>query len=138
MRQAPSRRQVKVARVIKESVSDSIANRLSDPRIKGFVSVIRVDTSPDLRSADVYLSIMADSDSDRRKTFRAIQHAERHIQSLLGSKMTSKYCPHLHFKEDENFKKTLETMRLIEEARKELDDGRDEIDPDGQDEEVIQ
>lgn len=139
MRDEPSRRQVKVARIIKESVCDSIANRLSDPRIKGFVSVTKVDTSPDLRNADVYLSIMADSESDRRKTFSAIQHAGRHIQSLLGSKMTSKYCPHLHFKEDADFKKTLDTMRLIDEATREFkakSDGQDGIDT--HDEEIDQ
>jgi ribosome-binding factor A len=54
-----TRRQEKVARVVKEVVSDAIANHLNDPRIEGFVSVTRVDMSADLRSADVYLSIFS-------------------------------------------------------------------------------
>jgi len=116
----PSRRQEKVARVIKESVSDTITNRLSDPRIEGFVSVTEVDVSPDLRNADVYLSIMSDDDTARRKTFSAIEHAARHIQTQLGRRMTSKYCPHLRFHEDTKFKNTLETLRIIEEASKEF------------------
>ncbi len=52
-----TRRQEKVARVVKEAVSDAIAHRLSDPRIEGFVSVTRVEMSPDLRNANVFLSI---------------------------------------------------------------------------------
>ena len=116
----PSRRQEKVARVIKESVSDTISNRLSDPRIKGLVSVTRVDTSPDLRSADVYLSIMAANGAERELTFTAIEHASRYIQTRLGRKMTSKFCPHLHFYEDKEFKQTLETLRMIDEVSQEL------------------
>ena len=118
----PSRRQEKVARVIKESVSNTITTRLSDPRIQGFVSVTKVDISPDLRNADIFLSIMTDDETARRKTFAAIEHATRHIQAQLSHKMTSKYCPHLTFHEDVNFKKTLETLRLIDEATEELKD----------------
>lgn len=116
----PSRRQEKVARVVRESVSDTIANRLSDPRIEGFISVTGVDVSPDLRSAEVFLSIMAPDDTARRKTFTAIGHATKHIQSRLSRRMTSKFCPRLHFREDNKLKNTLETLRIIDETAKEL------------------
>ncbi len=118
----PSRRQEKVARVIRESVSDTISNRLGDPRIQGIVSVTEVDVSPDLRNADVSLSIMAADEKQIKKTLIAIQHASKHIQARLGKKMTSKFCPRLHFQADTKFKKTLETLKLIEEARKEFKD----------------
>jgi ribosome-binding factor A len=111
-----SRRQEKVARVVKEVVSDAIANHLSDPRIAGLVTVTRVEMTPDLRSADVFLSVLAASDAARNKTFAAIDHAVKRIQSLLGSALESKFCPVLHFHKDEHFHKTLETMRLIEEV----------------------
>ena len=48
-----TRRQEKVARVVKEAVSDAIAHHLNDPRIGGFVSVTRVEMAPDLRNAEV-------------------------------------------------------------------------------------
>jgi ribosome-binding factor A len=63
---------------------------------------------------------MSDNDTARRKTFSAIEHAARHIQTQLGQKMTSKYCPHLRFHEDIKFKNTLDTLRIIEEASKEF------------------
>jgi ribosome-binding factor A len=116
----PSRRQEKVARIIKESVSDSIASHLSDPRIEGLISITEVDISPNLRKADIYVSIMAPNQKIRNKTFAAIEHATRHIQTRLGQKMTSKFCPHLEFHQDEKFKKTIETLNLINEAAKEF------------------
>ncbi len=109
-----------MARVIRESVSDTISNRLSDPRILGIISVTEVDISPDLKNADVCLSIMAADEKQARKTLLAIQHASRHIQARLGKKMTSKFCPRLNFVEDTKFRKTLDTLRLIEEAAKEF------------------
>ncbi len=119
-----------MARVVKEVVSDAIANHLNDPRIEGFVSVTKVDMSADLHSADVYLSIFGrnrvlqngakrDPDKDdatQNKTFAAITHAKSRIQSLLASKLQRKFCPVLRFHRDEEFKKMLETMKLIDQT----------------------
>lgn len=107
--------------MVMKAVSDAITNHLSDPRIEGLVSVTRVEMSADLRSADVYISILGKSDADQNKTFAAITHARSKIQSLLAGKMQSKFCPILQFHKDEKFKKTLETMKLIDSAMSELE-----------------
>jgi len=116
----PTRRQEKMARAVKEAVCDAVANRLSDPRIEGFISVTRVDMTPDLRNANVYLSIFGSSDTAQNKTFAAITHAKNRIQALLAGRLQSRFCPVLRFFKDEDFKKTLETMKLIDQAVKEL------------------
>ena len=115
-----TRRQEKVARAVKEAVSDAIANHLNDPRIEGFVSVTRVDMAADLRSAEVYLSLFGKDETAQKKTFLAITHARSRIQSLLGRRLHSKFCPVLRFHRDERFKKALETMKLIDQAASEL------------------
>ncbi|HON91731.1 MAG TPA: 30S ribosome-binding factor RbfA [Sedimentisphaerales bacterium] len=112
----PTRRQEKVARVIREVVSDAIANHLNDPRITGFVSVTRVEVMMDMRSADVYLSIFALNEAGKGKTFAAITHARPRIQSFLAEALESKFCPVLRFHVDEQFRKTLDVMRLIDEV----------------------
>ena len=115
-----TRRQEKVARVVKEEVSDAIAHHLNDPRIEGLVSVTRVDMTADLRSANVYLSIFGKDQTSQNRTFKAITHAKSRVQSLLARKLQSKFCPVIHFYIDEKFKKTLETMKLIDQATSEL------------------
>jgi ribosome-binding factor A len=115
----PTRRQEKVARVVKEAVSNAITNHLNDPRIEGFVSVTRVEMAPDLRNADVYLSIFGQDETAQKKTFLAIIHARPKVQSLLGGRIKSKFCPVLRFHMDEKLKKTLETMKLIDQAANE-------------------
>jgi len=111
-----TRRQEKVARVVREAVSDAVANHLNDPRIEGFVSVTEVDMAADLRSADVYISVFGGDETAQNKTFAAIQHAGSRIQSLLAGRIKSKFCPVLRFRKDEKFKKTLEIMKLIDRA----------------------
>ncbi|MBL7152609.1 MAG: 30S ribosome-binding factor RbfA [Phycisphaerae bacterium] len=111
-----TRRQEKVASVVKEAVSSAITHHLSDPRIEGFVSVTRVEMAPDLRNAEVYLSVFGKDASAQNKTFLAIEHAKNRIQSMVAGRLQSKFCPVLHFHKDEQFKRTLETMRLIDQA----------------------
>ncbi len=117
-----TRRQEKVARIVKEAVSDAITHHLNDPRIDGFVSVTRVDMAADLRNADVYLSFFGSNEAGQNKGFMAITHAKSRIQSLLAGKVQSKFCPVLHFYKDEKFKKTLEILNLIDQAAKEFKD----------------
>ena len=123
-----TRRQEKVARLVKESVSDCIANHLSDPRIEGLVSVTKVDVAADLRNAEVYISVLGKDEAAQNKTFNAILHASRRIQYFLANGMQSKFCPVLHFKNDENFKKTIETLGLIDRVARDFNPPEDYID----------
>jgi len=107
--------------MVKEAVSDAIANHLNDPRIEGFVSVTRVDVAADLRSADVYLSIFGSDEAGQNKTFAAITHAKSRIQAMLADKLQCKFCPVLCLYMDDKFKKTLEIMKLIDQAVSELE-----------------
>jgi len=127
-----TRRQEKVARIVKEAVSDAIAHHLNDPRISGFVSITRVEMTTDLRNANVYLSVFGSDEAGQNKAFVAITHAKSRIQSLLASQVQSKFCPVLHFYKDEKFKKTLEILNLIDKAAKEFKDK--DKDSDGEDE----
>jgi ribosome-binding factor A len=115
-----SRRQKKICRVIREAASDIIQHRLNDPRIEGIVSVTDVDVSPDMKNANVYLSVMAVDEKVAEKTIKAISRAAGYIQTEVGRRMTTKFYPKLTIHEDKKMKKTLEMMKLIDEASKEL------------------
>jgi ribosome-binding factor A len=114
-----TRRQKKIARVIRESVSKTILRGLSDPRINGLISVTEVDVSPDMKNATVYLSILTPENRGQDTIFEAVCHAVGHFQHQLSGELTGKCCPQLQFKQDQKVKKTLETLRLIEEAEHE-------------------
>jgi len=125
----PTRRQEKIARQIKEIVSDAITNHLNDPRVEGFISVTRIEMPSKLRIADVYLTIFNVSEKGASKTLNAIKSARGRLQAMLAERLASRYCPHLNFHLDEGFKKTLDTMNIIDDISKELEE-KDSIDQD--------
>jgi len=125
-----TRRQEKIAQVVKQAVSRAIQQDLNDPRIEGIVSVTVVEMAADLRSAEVYLSVLGRSPGAENATYAAIQGARRRIQGVVAKAVKSKFCPVIQLHKDEKFKKTLETMNLIDRAASEYthDDLPDEED----------
>ena len=115
-----TRRQEKVARIVKEAINNAITQHLSDPRIQGLVSITRVEMAADLRSANVYISVLGKDETAQNKTFAAIVHAKSRIQSLISGEIQGKFCPVLHFHNDDKFKKTIETIKLIEKVSNDL------------------
>src|SRR5215210_9029070 len=89
----------RVNEVIREVIASSIATELDDPRI-GFVTVTSVDTSPDLRSARVYVSVLGD-ESERERTLTALRSSHGLLQSRIASEMRIKYTPTLSFHYDD-------------------------------------
>ena len=115
----PSRRQEKVSRIVRDSVSDSIANHLGDPRIEeAFVSVTRVEVSADLRVANVYLSFFGGTEKTQKNALDAIMHAKKRLQMLLADRIQSRFCPVLNIHKDGQFKKALETMKILDDLAK--------------------
>ncbi len=103
-----------MARVVRDAVSEAVSN-LNDPRITSFVSVTHVKVAADLRLADVYFSFFGGSVTDQNKTFTAIEHSRIRIQSFLAGILECRFCPVLRFHNDENFKKTMEAWRILDE-----------------------
>ena len=103
-----------MARIVRDAVSEAVGN-LSDPRITVFVSITRVKVAADMRLADVYFSLFGGSETDQNKTFTAIEHARIRVQSFLAGNLECRFCPVLRFHKDEDFKKTMEACRILDE-----------------------
>ena len=72
----PTSRMRRVNEVMREVLGTAIADDLQDPRI-GFVTVTAVDTSPDLRPAQVHVSVLGDRARSARTTLAALQRVPR-------------------------------------------------------------
>ena len=110
-----SRRQEKINRTIRDVISDVIQNQLSDPRIRGLVSVTRVETAADLSTSKIYLSVAGVDEKSQNTSIEGIQHASGFIQNRLAGVLTTRSCPKLLFSRDDSLKKSIEILRLINE-----------------------
>jgi len=109
-----TRRQEKVAKLVRQLVSEAINRSLNDPRIQGFISVTKVQIGADLRTAGIYLSIFGGDDASQQRTFAAITHARNRIQSLVAAKLQSKFCPVLKFHRDDQLKQEIDVLNLLD------------------------
>jgi ribosome-binding factor A len=110
-----SHRIARVAHIVRDVVSDAIANRVSDPRVHRFTSVTRVEISADLRYADVHVSVMG-TEAESQTTMTGLASARGMIQTRLARQLDIRQCPILRFHLDKGIKIGIETIRMIDAA----------------------
>ncbi len=90
-----SRRQLRIEEQVKRIVGLVLGKGAKDPRI-GFVSVVRVETTGDLKQARVYVSVYG-GEREAEETLSGLQSARGFIQRELGRQMSARYTPVISF-----------------------------------------
>jgi len=98
---------------IKEILGEAITTELKDPRI-GFVTVTDVDTSPDLRAARVYVSVLG-TEEERERSLAGLRSSHGFLQGKIASAMRMKRTPTLTFEYDESVERGDRITRLLDE-----------------------
>ena len=96
-------------------LSAAITNDLKDPRI-GFVTVTAVDTSPDLRHAHVYVSVLGDEQA-RAASLKGLASSHGYLQGRVGSELRLKHTPQLDFRYDDSVERGMRITELLREER---------------------
>ena len=102
----------RVNEALREVLSEGIGS-LKDPRI-GFVTVTGVDTSPDLRHATVYVSVLG-SEKKRDATIAGLQSSHGVLQTLVNRELRLKRTPQLTFEYDPTVERGVHLSTLIDE-----------------------
>lgn len=102
----------RVNETLREVVAAAITE-LEDPGI-GFVTVTGVETSPDLRHASVFVSVLG-SDEDRESSFAALERAHGVLQGAVAREMRLKNTPKLRFEHDDTIEKAARLNKLLGE-----------------------
>ena len=103
----------RVDEAVRAVLSDAIAKDLQDPRV-GFVTVTAVKTSPDLRHARVYVSVLGD-EQVRAETLEGLRSAHGFLQGRVASELSLKHTPTVTFEYDESIDRGMRITRLIDE-----------------------
>jgi ribosome-binding factor A len=105
----------RVNEVIREVVGSALAAGLKDPRI-GFVTVTAVETSPDLQSARVFVSVLGD-EHEREETLAGLNSAHGYLQAKIGDELHIKRTPTLSFHYDDTIEKGMRISSLLDDER---------------------
>ncbi|MEG1476688.1 MAG: 30S ribosome-binding factor RbfA, partial [Oscillospiraceae bacterium] len=97
----------------------AIIGEMKDPRVQGFLTVMRVEVTPDLSSAKVYVSMMGTKDNATKEAVDALKHAAGHIRTEISKRMHIHKAPELIFYADDGAKYAAHINELLEGLKKE-------------------
>ena len=113
-----SARARKVESRIREIVGEEVAT-LSDPRIRGLVTVTGVRVSPDFANATVFYSVLSEESTEEAR--EGLQSAAGRIQGALGAQTRLKRTPRLRFEPDPLVERAASLESALREVRQDDD-----------------
>lgn len=107
-------RKEKIASVIRQVVSEAIANKLHDPRVDMLTTITRVEMTEDLLIAKVFLTVTG-SETTERRTLQGVRNAGGYLQRQIAKELQIRHCPTLHFEIDRQETGVRRTQALLAE-----------------------
>ena len=89
----------------------SLIPNVKDPRVTGMISVTAVDTTPDLRYAKIYISVLDKSDSTQ--VLKGLKSASGWLRRELGHALQLRYTPELTFVRDDSIDKGAHILDML-------------------------
>ncbi|MCD8188807.1 MAG: 30S ribosome-binding factor RbfA [Clostridiales bacterium] len=91
----------------------SMIPTLKDPRVRGLISITRVDTTTDLRYCKVYVSML--DKGDVQEVMRGLKSSAGYLRRELGRRMTLRYTPELQFIADDSIDRGARLIQMMNE-----------------------
>ncbi|MCX5771932.1 MAG: 30S ribosome-binding factor RbfA [Candidatus Hydrogenedentes bacterium] len=104
----------RVGELVREEIAQLIVKGLKDPRI-GFVSVMSVRMSPDLKYANVYVSLYG-SESKKKSSLVGLQRSATWLRGVVARNLKLRFAPEIRFFPDD----TLDRVFHLEDVFREL------------------
>lgn len=95
---------------IQRELSSLISN-VKDPRVTGMISVTAVDTTPDLRYAKVFISVL--DREDCAQVLKGLKSASGYLRRELGRALQLRYTPELTFIQDDSINMGAHILNLL-------------------------
>lgn len=102
----------------------SLLRTVKDPRVHGLVSITHVETTPDLRYAKAFVSVL--DKSDVKEVVRGLKSASGYLRRELGRSLSLRYTPELVFEEDSSIDKGAHILKLLHDIERKDAGGSDD------------
>ena len=93
-------RMSKIDEELRKEISTIISTELRNPHLTGLISVTKVKTTPDLRYARVYVSMI--NEKNRKQNLSILKQSSGFIRSGIAKKVNLRTTPELVFEFDES------------------------------------
>ncbi|MEC9446459.1 MAG: 30S ribosome-binding factor RbfA [Chloroflexota bacterium] len=113
-----SRRTDRINEQLREEISMLLTRSIKDPRLNGIISITRVISSGDLRSARVYISVMGNNQT-KQEALAGIQSAASFLRRELRDRINMKHTPFLTYELDDSMEEADHLLRLMNQVKPE-------------------
>ena len=115
-----TRRTDRIGNLIRNTLGSILLSKMSDPRFDtAKVSITHVEVPEDLLTAKVYVSVIGEQ-KEQNMALAALNSARGFLQERMGREISLRHMPRLSFVIDEQFKKTMETLNILQQVAQEL------------------
>ena len=84
----------RIAEEIRKVISEMIQNELKDPRVKGLISVTKINLTKDLKFCKIYISVLG---ADKEEVLAGIESGAGYMRKELGQRVQIRILPELQF-----------------------------------------
>lgn len=116
MSRKPYDRTQRLGSLLREVISEIIQKEIKHDDI-GLFTITRVDVTPDLRFADVYVSFL--DETSREENLEKLTRASGAIRSALGRMVRMKYTPKIRFHIDLSLERADRIWRMLQKMKNE-------------------
>lgn len=110
-----SQRLIRINEEMRREISEVIRTEIKDPAVQDvMISVVAVDTTNDLKTAKVYISVL--QDNKKQEALVGLQKAQGFIRREIARRINLRNTPELIFKLDESIERGIEMSKLINDV----------------------
>ena len=111
-----SRRTDRINEQLREEISMLLTRSIKDPRLNGVISITRVVSRNDLRSARAYVSVMG-NDQTKQEALAGIRSAASFLRRELRNRINMKHTPFLTYELDDSMEEADQLIRLMNQVK---------------------
>ena len=110
-----NQRLIRINEEMRREIAEIIRTEIKDPAVQDvMISVMAVDTTNDLKTAKVYISVL--QDNKKQEALAALQKAQGFVRREVARRINLRNTPELIFKLDESIERGIEMSKLINDV----------------------
>ncbi|MFR4987342.1 MAG: 30S ribosome-binding factor RbfA [Lachnospirales bacterium] len=110
-------RMIRINDEIKRELSEIVRSELKDPRIGVMTSVLKVETTNDLKYCKVYISVLG-NDDQKKEVIEGLKNASGFIRKQVAMRINLRNTPQFKFELDNSLEYSIRISKLIDEVNK--------------------
>jgi len=109
----------RLASSIEKGVQQVLSRGLQDPRVRGLITVTKVEVTPDSRQVTIGISVLPAE--QQKLTVHGLRSASRHVRREVADLIRTRTMPEFRFVEDDSLKRQAEVLGELARVREQLD-----------------